>query len=88
MKRIALWFITLQLLDLALTAYALEHGLAREINPLGFDDRVIVLKFSAAVAVFLVVQFVKLPRLAWVVVWISYAVAVWNAVNVAVELLV
>jgi hypothetical protein len=47
-----------------------------------------VLKFSAAVAVFLVVQFVKLPRLAWVVVWISYAVAVWNAVNVAVELLV
>jgi hypothetical protein len=82
MKRISLWFITLQLLDLSLTAYAIKHVVASEINPLGFNEQTIVIKLVAMISVFLVLQFVKLPKLAWITVWISYAVVMWNSLNI------
>lgn len=79
-------FILLQILDIALTFFALRLDLANELNPFGFTAGFILFKFFVIVGVSYVLERVDFGKLVYIILFIPFFVVIWNSINIIFSL--
>lgn len=79
-------FILLQILDIALTFFALRWNLAEEMNPFGFTAGFILFKFVVIIGVACVIEKVTFGKLIYLVLAVPFLVVIWNIVNIIFSL--
>lgn len=87
MKPITRIFLLTQILDLALTYYAIKNVIAFEVNPLGLTVELILLKAMVIGLVAYVLEKTNLPKLVWIVPIITTLVVVWNGLVIVMEMI-
>jgi len=79
-------FILFQILDIALTFFAIRWGLATEMNPLGFTPGLIIYKFVATLTVAFFLEKLNFGKLAYILVGFPLLVVIWNIINIVFSL--
>ena len=79
-------FILFEILDLALTFFAIRWGLGFEVNPIGFTVFLILLKGVSVLFVAYVIEHVDFGWLVWILVVGMYLVVWWNMIVIFIEL--
>lgn len=75
-------FILFQILDIALTFFALSWGLANEMNPFGFTISLIIFKFTVIIGVSIILELVNFGKLVYIVLLVPILVVIWNLINI------
>lgn len=87
MKTITKLFLVFQLLDVLISAVAIQSGIAYEGNPIGFTWNAIIIKLLITNLVCFTLEKINFSRLIWIIPGISGLVVWWNCLVIGIELL-
>jgi len=80
-------FILFQILDLALTFFAIRWGLAYEVNPVGFTPLLVLLKGVSTLGISYLIEKINFGWLSWILIVIMGVTVSWNTTVIVTELL-
>lgn len=86
MKPIAWLFFAAQICDCLTTAAGLRLG-AWEANLIGLGWQMMVCKIAVIILGVVLLQRLKMPRLAWIIPILSILPVIWNMIVIAFEIL-